>query len=978
MSSSSSSKPGPFANKTREELETLLTGTVKKLKATDAKLKDLQKNHDETIKQQAASTSGDDSGENEKRIAQLEQERDDARKESAERTAERDGATAEAEGLRKQIVDLEARSASAEIAGGEEVRTLQERLKQAEMAALEVPKLQSALSAAKEEAEALRMAKNDAMTQLAQAESSREGDVNAQVEKAREEAKDMKRKLDETTKKFAKVAEKKQAEFKSELEKSKKELENTAAKLSAKESELSAAETRVASLETQLGEASTVARRAQTASDQAEARASSAAEELAQLKLKSAAQSRDDDDRLDEMYQEMDALRADAEKLERQLNESRRLYSEKEQEALEANAQLEEAKEVLARGDAASREEVEKLKESVKVATARLEEEMASQMARLKEARDEAAAATSRADKLEATAGGDKARLQALLDSKTADLTRWTKEMESERERVKHALGEAKKKLAKAEKAKQAAEAKVSEMRQQVEESKASGVAASETILLELRESKAEIERLSEEASHYRARAVKTLKSKDDEIAQLKDEAHITGLHERLQSLEDVNERVTSELSAARDEAEKLRDELAKLGQEAASRMREVKEGYQKRLAELEGKLVRMREETMENASSTLSASKAQQPASTDEALALELSELRRAAAAAAKGRDGAASDLRRREAAHAAERKEFESFRTMASAMLEEKDEEIRKLLDELADERSALRRRENQPAAAAATASNALPRPSTSASPRHENGHGNGFDDKGDEEAKSSPSTKWRDGDDILSGLGVGTAGGGDPGTYEDLVMETGRGSTGGYDDYDASLPGFDASLPGFGQGFLGGRGGSNLVQLAQLQAMRDEEMMSQMRQITELSAEVSRLTETNTALSREMRRARDDVEEEERLKKRAEVAESATNVTYLKNVVLKLLETGEGDALLPILSRLLQFSPDEAQRAHKAMADAAAPPLPAAAAAVDAMGSAVSMLSSYLNTTTTTTSAATGSGAASASTTTTTPRS
>ena len=276
------------------------------------------------------------------------------------------------------------------------------------------------------------------------------------------------------------------------------------------------------------------------------------------------------------------------------------------------------------------------------------------------------------------------------------------------------------KKSAKAEKAKQAAEAKVSEMRQQVEESKASGVAASETILLELRESKAEIERLSEEASHYRARAVKTLKSKDDEIAQLKDEAHITGLHERLQSLEDVNERVTSELSAARDEAEKLRDELAKLGQEAASRMREVKEGYQKRLAELEGKLVRMREETMENASSTLSASKAQQPASTDEALALELSELRRAAAAAAKGRDGAASDLRRREAAHAAERKEFESFRTMASAMLEEKDEEIRKLLDELADERSALRRRENQPAAAAATASNALPRPSASASPR------------------------------------------------------------------------------------------------------------------------------------------------------------------------------------------------------------------------------------------------------------------
>ena len=67
-----------------------------------------------------------------------------------------------------------------------------------------------------------------------------------------------------------------------------------------------------------------------------------------------------------------------------------------------------------------------------------------------------------------------------------------------------------------------------------------------------------------------------------------------------------------------------------------------------------------------------------------------------------------------------------------------------------------------------------------------------------------------------------------------------------------------------------------------------------------------------------------------------------------------MLKRLEAGEGESLLPVLTQLLQFSPEEAHRAAKAMADAGAPPLPAAAAAVDAMGSAtsgvVSLLGSY----------------------------
>ncbi|XP_065625682.1 protein GRIP-like [Quercus suber] len=63
-------------------------------------------------------------------------------------------------------------------------------------------------------------------------------------------------------------------------------------------------------------------------------------------------------------------------------------------------------------------------------------------------------------------------------------------------------------------------------------------------------------------------------------------------------------------------------------------------------------------------------------------------------------------------------------------------------------------------------------------------------------------------------------------------------------------------------------------------------------------------------------------------ERLKKREGV-----DMTYLKNVILKLLETGEVEALLPVIGMLLQFSPEEihkCQQAYRASTDV--PPSPA----------------------------------------------
>lgn len=53
-------------------------------------------------------------------------------------------------------------------------------------------------------------------------------------------------------------------------------------------------------------------------------------------------------------------------------------------------------------------------------------------------------------------------------------------------------------------------------------------------------------------------------------------------------------------------------------------------------------------------------------------------------------------------------------------------------------------------------------------------------------------------------------------------------------------------------------------------------------------------------------------------ERTKKR-----DGANLEYLKNIVLKYMETQEHDKLLPVLTTLLQFSPEEVAKVQEARA-------------------------------------------------------
>jgi hypothetical protein len=57
---------------------------------------------------------------------------------------------------------------------------------------------------------------------------------------------------------------------------------------------------------------------------------------------------------------------------------------------------------------------------------------------------------------------------------------------------------------------------------------------------------------------------------------------------------------------------------------------------------------------------------------------------------------------------------------------------------------------------------------------------------------------------------------------------------------------------------------------------------------------------------------------------------------DIQYLKNVILKLYETGESAALLPVVGMMLRFSPAELKRCQEALARGPEPPADAAAVA------------------------------------------
>ena len=66
------------------------------------------------------------------------------------------------------------------------------------------------------------------------------------------------------------------------------------------------------------------------------------------------------------------------------------------------------------------------------------------------------------------------------------------------------------------------------------------------------------------------------------------------------------------------------------------------------------------------------------------------------------------------------------------------------------------------------------------------------------------------------------------------------------------------------------------------------------------------------------------KEELRKKEREETRSNLKESGSEMEYMKNIILKLLETGDHEVLLPVVSKLLALSPEETQRVKKAYVD------------------------------------------------------
>lgn len=107
----------------------------------------------------------------------------------------------------------------------------------------------------------------------------------------------------------------------------------------------------------------------------------------------------------------------------------------------------------------------------------------------------------------------------------------------------------------------------------------------------------------------------------------------------------------------------------------------------------------------------------------------------------------------------------------------------------------------------------------------------------------------------------------------------------------------------------------GEQQILILARQQAQREEELSQCQRHIQALQDEIVELEHENRLHAQQEAALKEELRNLERSQKREGV-----DMTYLKNVILKLLETGEVEALLPVVAMLLQFSREELKKCQE----------------------------------------------------------
>ncbi|KAG4988076.1 hypothetical protein JHK84_030646 [Glycine max] len=409
----------------------------------------------------------------------------------------------------------------------------------------------------------------------------------------------------------------------------------------------------------------------------------------------------------------------------------------------------------------------------------------------------------SRIAEMEAASTGEAARLRAAVESVKGELSHIKEEHENERESWETATQALKAKLEIAESNCIRAEVEVAKIRSQLESE-----VSTQTRILNMRDAellaaKEEISSLEKEFSSYKVRAHALLQKKDAELAAAKDSEQLKDLEETLKEVEnevlsitEERDRVLQDLQSAMANHEK---ELAERDT-ALENVKQQIRSLEIKLDSANAKHLKEKEEwglSLQNVQETwrirCEAMKAENEATATKDMQKELEELKQRCKKLKvffKSLNLCLDSLF--PPTHPPQIEEHASFHDLADRMIEEKDYEISRLLDENKNLRQSL---------------------------------------------QSRPSI------------------------------------------------------------------------LARQQAQREEELAQSQRHILALQEEIEELERENRLHSQQEAMLKDELRNMERSKKREGV-----DMTYLKNVILKLLETGEVEVLLPVIGMLLQFSPEE----------------------------------------------------------------
>eukprot|EP01127_Copromyxa_protea_P020013 TRINITY_DN6612_c0_g1_i5.p1 TRINITY_DN6612_c0_g1~~TRINITY_DN6612_c0_g1_i5.p1 ORF type:complete len:1183 (+),score=438.05 TRINITY_DN6612_c0_g1_i5:1131-4679(+) len=104
--------------------------------------------------------------------------------------------------------------------------------------------------------------------------------------------------------------------------------------------------------------------------------------------------------------------------------------------------------------------------------------------------------------------------------------------------------------------------------------------------------------------------------------------------------------------------------------------------------------------------------------------------------------------------------------------------------------------------------------------------------------------------------------------------------------------------------------GNASDDFFDFSEMQAKKEEELARATRKLVELTDALDATESTNKLLISQLALLKEEIRKQDQREK----LESTVNLEYLRNIIIKYIQTGQHDSLFPVLKKILHFTPDE----------------------------------------------------------------